>query len=232
MQKLSELSVFFPAYNEEANLYSTVTKAIAVCKNISDKYEIIIVDDGSRDKTPQIAKQLVNEDSNIRVITHNPNQGYGGALKSGLYSAKYQYIAFTDSDGQFDFSQIERFIPHLEEYKMVVGYRTKRAEGLLRYLNAKLWGILVNLLFAVNIKDIDCAFKVFHKEIIDNIPQLESYGALISTELLVKTRKKGYKIKQVPVDHYLRIGGKSTGANIKVILKAFFELFKLWRKLK
>jgi len=232
MQKLSELSVFFPAYNEESNLYEAVTSADKVCQEVALKYEIIIVNDGSKDKTAEVASQLASSNPHVKIITHYPNKGYGGALKSGIYAAQYQTIAFTDSDGQFDFQQIQRFIPYLDTYKMVVGYRVKRAEGMARYLNAKAWGFLVNILFSLDIKDVDCAFKVFNKEIINTIPHLESDGALISTELLAKTRKNGFQIKQIAVSHYPRTGGNPTGANIKVIVKAFLELFKLWRKLK
>lgn len=126
MTKLSELSVFFPAYNEEENIKATVLHAVEVCQKLTDKYEIIIVDDGSKDNTGKISSDLANKNPNIKVITHSPNRGYGGALKSGMYAAQYKYIAFNDSDGQFDFSQIERFIPHLQEYDLVIGFRKKK----------------------------------------------------------------------------------------------------------
>ncbi len=232
MTKLKELSVFFPAYNEENNIEHTVLTAIETCKKIAQKYEIIVVNDGSKDKTGEICDKLASQFPEVKIITHNPNRGYGGALKSGFYAARYEYIAFTDSDGQFDFSQIEHFIPFFDEYKVIIGYRKKRVEGFLRALNAKAWGSLVNLLFGMRVKDVDCAFKVFKKEVIDAIPVLEAEGALISTELLVKIKKAGYAIKQIPVDHLPRKGGRPTGANIKVIIRAFHELFKLWEKLK
>lgn len=232
MTKLSELSVFFPAYNEEENIKATVLHAVEVCQKLTDKYEIIIVDDGSKDNTGKISSDLANKNPNIKVITHSPNRGYGGALKSGMYAAQYKYIAFNDSDGQFDFSQIERFIPHLQEYDLVIGFRKKRVEGFLRWANAKAWSLLIDILFRLHVKDIDCAFKVFKKEIIDTVEPLQSEGALISTEFLVKSKRAKFKIKEVPVDHLPRKGGKPTGASIKVIVKAFYELLKLWRKIK
>ncbi len=232
MNKLSELSVFFPAYNEQENIEATVSKALVECEKIASKYEIIIVNDGSRDETGAIAARLAAHNPQVKVITHNPNRGYGGALKSGIYAAQYKYITFNDSDGQFDFSQIERFIPYIDDYAVVIGYRTKRIEGFVRWANAKAWSSLINLLFGLHVTDIDCAFKLFRKEVVEKIPPLQSEGALISTEFLVKAKRARYTIKEVPVDHLPRKGGKPTGANIKVIIKAFYELFKLWRKLK
>lgn len=232
MQRFPSLSVFFPAYNEEHNIEHTVDHAVTVCRKVSDKFEIIIVNDGSKDNTAQKCEELMRKYPQVKTVTHNPNRGYGGALKSGIYAAQMEYIAFTDSDGQFDFSQIEHFLPYFDEYKVVIGYRKKRVEGFARALNAKAWGTLVNILFGINIRDVDCAFKVFKKEVIDSIDTLHAEGALISTELLVKIKKAGYPIKQIPVDHLPRKAGKPTGANIKVILRAFYELFKLWKKLK
>jgi glycosyltransferase involved in cell wall biosynthesis len=232
MNKLSELSVFFPAYNEENNIESTVLKAVAECQKIADKYEIIVVNDGSTDNTGVVVTQLVENNPNIKLITHNPNRGYGGALKSGMYAAKYKYIAFNDSDGQFDFSQIERFIPFIGEYSLVIGYRTNRIEGFKRLANAKAWSFLINLLLHLHVKDIDCAFKLFEKRVLETIPPLQSEGALISTEFLVKAKRAGFKIKEVPVDHLPRKSGTPTGANLRVIIKAFYELLKLWRKIK
>lgn len=232
MNKFRELSVFFPAYNEEKNIEHTVEHAVEVCNKIAERFEVIIVDDGSIDGTSQKCEELMLRFPQVRTVTHMPNRGYGAALKSGFNAAKYEYIVFTDSDGQFDFAQIEQFMPYLDEYKVVIGYRTKRVEGFLRALNAKLWGTLVNLLFGMQIRDVDGAFKIFHREIFEKIPPLEAEGALISTELLVKIKKYGYAIKQVPVTHLPRKAGKPTGAKIAVILKAFRELFALWKKLK
>lgn len=231
MNKLSELSVFFPAYNEEKNIEKTVDEAIDTCQKVASEFEIIVVDDGSSDSTPLILEKLQKKYPFVRTITHNPNRGYGGALKSGMYAAKYEYVAFTDSDGQFNFSQIDRFIPYITDYQLVIGYRINRAEGIVRWCNAKLWGTLVTLLFGLQCRDVDCAFKLFKKEVIDTIPGLESEGALISTEFLVKSKNAGFKCKEVPVDHFERKAGKPTGANITVIARAFTELFKLWGKL-
>ena len=222
MTTFQSLSVFFPAFNEENNIEHTVEEAIKVCREISTEFEIIIVNDGSKDNTLLKSEELQRKYKQVKIISHNPNRGYGGALKSGIYAAQYEYIVFTDSDGQFNFNQIKEFIPHFDKYKVVVGYRKKRAEGGLRLLNAKAWGILVNILFGMHIKDVDCAFKVFKKEVIDIVPRLEAEGALISTELLVKISKAGYAIKQIPVDHLPRKGGKPTPILYKKLLYIYY----------
>ena len=231
MSTLTSLSVFFPAYNEENNISDTVDKALKVLPQIAKKYEIIIVNDGSKDKTGEIADKLSRQHKEVRVIHHEKNRGYGGALKTGMYGASYEVIAFTDSDGQFDFSQIKKFIPYLKDFDMVIGYRKKRAEGLRRDINAKAWGILMKIVFGIKARDIDCAFKVFYRSVLDKIPRLESNGALISAELLMKAHVNHIKIKEIPVDHFPRKAGSPTGANLNVIIKAFKELLQMRQKI-
>ena len=236
MQKLvSELSVFFPAYNEEASLKNTVEAAKKVLLNIADKWEIIVVNDGSKDKTEEIAKKLSEEDKRIRVITHSSNKGYGAALKSGFYNSKYSWIAFTDSDGQFDFSEIANFIEKQRETgaDLVIGYYKKRMVSLFKILTSKVWELFVVILFGLKVKDIDCGFKLISKKVIDTIPNLESErGAFISSEFLIKARKSGFKIIEIPVTHYPRTKGAGTGRNLNVIVKSFIDLFRLWGKLR
>ena len=232
MGKFASLSVFFPAYNEEANIEKTVKKALAVLEKTVLQYEVIIVDDGSKDKTGEIADRLALKNKNIKVIHHHPNKGYGEALKSGFYQAKYPWIVFTDSDGQFDFSELPKLLEKTAKADLVVGYRLNRQDSLVRKINGFLWTSLNNLLLGINVRDVDCAFKLIKKEVIDSIPRLESTrGGMISPELLAKAHKKGFKIVEVGVHHYPRFAGEQTGANIKVIIKSFIDLFKLWRSL-
>lgn len=235
MQKLNELSVFFPTYNEEAHIENTVKKAKNVLLGLADTWEILIINDGSRDKTGEIAKKLAAQDRRIRVITHNPNRGYGGAFKSGFYNAKYEWIAFTDSDGQFDFSEITRFIKKQIETQadLVIGYYKKRRVGKSKILTSKMWEYLVFFLFGLKVRDIDCGFKLVRKKVVDNIPKLESErGAFISSEFLIKANKLGFKIVEIPVTHYPRTAGEGTGRNLDVIIESFKDLFRLWKKLK
>lgn len=225
------ISAFFPAHNEELNIETLTRKTIRILSEICDDYEVIIVNDGSKDKTKEIANALSKENPKIKVINHEINRGYGGAVKSGLYGAKLDWVFFTDGDGQFDVEEINKLVKYINEADLIVGYRIKRADSFMRKLNAFAWGILVRLLFHFKVRDIDCAFKLFKKEIIQRTKP-EAEGAMISTELLEKATKLGYKIKEVGVNHYPRTSGKSSGADIKVIIRAFIELFKLYRKLK
>jgi glycosyltransferase involved in cell wall biosynthesis len=232
--QIDKLSVFFPAYNEEKNIKGTVLKAKKVLTKLAGEWEIIVVDDGSKDKTGEIAAALAKKDTNIRVITHSPNRGYGAALKSGFYSSKYPWIAFTDADGQFEFSEITRFISTQRKTNadLVIGYYLKRRVPLYRKLNSFLWELFVFILFGLKVKDIDCGFKLISKKVIDRIPRLESErGAFISSEFLIKVKKTGFKVVEIGVHHYPAVR-KGTGANLDVIFKSFIDLFRLWKKLR
>ncbi|PIV00182.1 glycosyltransferase family 2 protein [Candidatus Shapirobacteria bacterium CG03_land_8_20_14_0_80_39_12] len=233
MEKLTELSLFFPAYNEEANLKETVEKAIPVLSKVANKFELIIVDDGSKDRTGEIADKLAKKYSFIRVIHHRSNKGYGEALKSGFYSAKYEWIVFTDSDGQLDFSEVAKLIEVKNDVDIVVGYRLDRQDSLVRKLFGTGWTMLANLLLGTKVRDVDCAFKLINKKVIETIPRLESTrGGMISPELLGRAIKAGFKIKEVGVHHFSRTKGKQSGAELKVILKSFIDLGKLWWQIK
>lgn len=233
MQKLKELSLFFPAYNEEANLESTVEKAIPTLKRVAEKYEILIINDGSKDNTGAVAEKLAKKYPFIKVITHDPNRGYGAALKSGLYNSKYQWIVFTDSDGQFDFGEVEKLIEKSTSADIVAGFRINRQDPLMRKVFGWGWTFLANMLLGIKIRDVDCGFKLFNKKVVEKIPKLESErGGMISPEFLGKARKEGFKIVEVGVHHYPRKEGKQTGANLKVILKSFVDLGKLWWRIK
>lgn len=233
MDKLKELSLFFPAYNEEGNLADTVEKAIPVLKKTAERYELLIVNDGSKDKTGEVAGKLAKKYSFIKVITHSPNQGYGAALKSGFYNSKYEWIVTIDSDGQFDFSEVEKLIDKSSEADIVIGYRLNRQDPMIRKIFGWGWTLLANLLLRVKVRDVDCAFKLVNKKVIDKIPELQSTrGAMISPELLGRAKKAGFRITEIGVHHFPRKEGKQTGANLKVIFKSFIDLGKLWWKMR
>ncbi len=232
---IDELSLFFPAYNEEGNAKKTILKAKAVLEKVASKWEIIVVNDGSTDNTQKIVTELSNADSRIRLINHKKNRGYGGAFKSGLYGAKYNWVTFTDIDGQFDFSEIDKFFAKQQETnaEIVIGYYKKRQVSKLKIITSKMWEFVVYVLFGLHVKDIDCGFKLISKKVINKIPKLESErGAFISSEFLIKARKNGFKIVEIPVTHYPRLQGKGTGRDLAVIVKSFLDLFRLWRKLR
>ncbi len=229
--KLPSLTVFFPCYNEEANVERVTEAALNMCRRVALDYEVIIVNDGSKDNTEHIADGLATKyPGEVRAVHNKPNRGYGGALQRGFREASKDLIFYTDGDGQFDFDDIDKLIPLLEKYDIVSGYRMNRKDSFMRKLNAACWGTLVRFLFRMNLRDIDGAFKIYPKSFIDGV-ELKSEGALIDTEMLARAIRSGLTVGQVGVHHYPRTAGEQTGANIKVILRAFKELFILRRQI-
>jgi glycosyltransferase involved in cell wall biosynthesis len=157
--------------------------------------------------------------------------GYGAALQSGIRAAKKELVFFTDGDGQFDIGEIKLLLPLIKQNDVVCGYRLDRKDPLMRKLNGWMWTRLVNLLFGMHIRDIDCAFKLLRTEIFEGM-KLSSAGALISAEILARATRHGFRVAEVGVHHYPRTAGKQTGANLKVILRAFKELFKLYNRIR
>ncbi len=231
-----QLSVFFPCYNEEKNLLSTFNKALPIIKKIAQKWEVIIVDDGSKDKTSQVAKSIQKQyPQQVKIVTHNPNRGYGAAFKSGFYTAQYQWITFTDADGQFDFNDIFKLFATQKKTKadMVIGYYLGRKVPFYRIWGSKVWQFAVWLLFGLKVKDIDCGFKLVNKKVIDTIPRLESErGPFISSEFLIKSKMAGFKIVETGVHHFSRQEGEATGAKLNVILSGLKDLIRLRFKIK
>ncbi|GEM_PF-204243 len=232
MKKDISLSVVLPAYNESENIEKTVTHTVSYLKGTFRDYEVIVVNDGSIDGTPDIVERLATSNPRIILVNHPKNLGYGSALRSGFERASLDYIFLMDSDGQFDISDIDRFIPFLESYDVVVGYREKRADPFIRSLNARLYHLFIRLLFGLKLRDIDCAFKMFPRSVYRAVRPIESGGALFSAEFLVKLRQKGFTIREVPVRHFPRRFGRQTGANLKVIIRMFKECWKLRGKIR
>ncbi len=229
--KLKSLSVFFPCFNEEKNIPFFVDEAINFLPKVADKFEIIIIDDGSSDKTKDVAEDLVKNFPMVKLVSHQENRGYGAALRTGFEVAKYDWIFFTDGDLQFRLNQLANFIPYTQTHHVIIGYRKKRAEGKLRAFNASLFKLYIDLLFRVGVRDIDCAFKLFHRKTLQSL-HLESTGAFTSSEILYKLKKRGEKFIQLPVNHSKRKFGSPTGNNIKVIIKAGIEALSLYLKIK
>ena len=230
-EKPLSLSVFFPCYNEEANVERTTLAALKACRRIARDFEVIIVNDGSKDRTGELAEKLAAEHPEVRAVHNSPNRGYGGALQRGFRDARKELVFYTDGDGQFDFEEIDKLLPLLKEHDIVSAYRIDRQDSLVRKVNAFCWCTLVNVLFGMRVRDIDCAFKIFPRKLFDEI-EMRSEGALIDTEILARARRLGYTIGQVGVHHYPRVAGVQTGANMRVILRAFGELFKLHRQIR
>ncbi|MEK7534617.1 MAG: glycosyltransferase family 2 protein [Patescibacteria group bacterium] len=227
-EKFPSLSIFFPFWNEEKNIEKVVRNAIPVAQKVVEEWEIIMVDDGSSDDTLKIAKELASSNPNLVVVSHQPNRGYGAALKDGFRNAKYDVIVFTDGDGQFDFSEVSRFIEKIDKADMVMGYREKRLDHPFRRFLMNLLKVWDFVFFGFYYKDIDCGFKMFKKKLLQRLMPFKSEGAMITTEILAKAKKKGLKIAQVKVTHYPRQFGDQSGGNMRVILRAIKESFALW----
>jgi len=222
---MPSISVVLPAYNEEANVAQAVRKAMqAVAAHTSD-YEVIVVDDGSRDRTSQVVQAIREEHPQVRLVRHEVNRGYGGALRSGFEAATKELIFFTASDNQYDPSEIGRLLPLLDAADIVTGFRAHRQDSFLRRLYAWAWNALVNLLFGYLGRDIDCAFKLFRRKVLEEVP-LTSPGAMIDTELLAGARRRGFRIREVVVSHFPRQVGRQTGADPGVVLRAFRDLIR------
>jgi glycosyltransferase involved in cell wall biosynthesis len=230
------LSIVIPAYNEEENVAAAVRSVSSVLQEMELGHEIIVVNDGSRDATGDRVRELMPAVPNLKLVEHFPNRGYGGALKAGFAAATKELIVFTPADNQFDFSEIRLLLDKLTpDVVLVSGRRIDRKDNLIRKFNGWGWNTVVRILFGYLIKDIDCGFKVFRRSILDHI-HIESNGAMIDTEMLAEMRARGYRIAEVPVTHLPRLAGSPTGANLKVVVRAFRDLFRfrlrLWRELR
>ena len=226
------LSVVLPAYNEEQVIASIVSDVLNVLSRWQMDVEVLVVDDGSTDRTRSIVAALAATHSQVRLITHSTNQGYGAALASGFAAATKDLTLFMDADGQFDIRDLQRFFPYIDEYGAVIGYRIHRRDSWMRKLNAWGWKHLIRLVLGVHVRDIDCAFKLLRTDFLHRYP-LETRGAMINAELLYKLKRAGYSYREVGVHHLPRRGGRATGASPRVIARAFRELFiyaREWRR--
>ncbi len=227
-RRVAALSYFFPAHNEEANVRGLVEEALADLPAIADTFEIIIVDDGSRDATPRIADELVAADERVRVVHHPRNRGYGAALRSGFGAARHDLIAFTDGDRQFRIADLSRLTERYREggVDAVVGFRIRRADPLIRTLYARAYRHANRIFFGLRVADVDCACKVVRRDILNGVG-VESEGAFFSAELLIKLRAAGRTVVEVGVPHYPRLAGTPTGARPQVVFRAINDFWAL-----
>lgn len=228
-----ELSVVLPAYNEEANIERVARECAAYLDGLGLDYELLVVNDGSRDRTGEILDRLRNDLPRLRPLHHPQNRGYGAALRTGFDNATRRFVFYMDGDGQFDIRNLDAVLPlATDESHIVTGYRIERRDPFIRRLNAMLFGgFLVRLLLGVRVRDLNCAFKLIPRKVLAAI-ELESTGALINAEMYGRAIRKGIGIKEVGVHHYPRTAGVQTGAHLSVILRAFVELFRLRQKIR
>jgi len=224
------LSVFFPACNEEANIAALLSSARSVLREVAGEYEIIVVDDGSRDRTAEIVRQAATRDGRVRLVRHSVNRGYGRALITGFAACRLPWVFFSDADNQFDLGELRLLLARREEADLVLGYRRHRQDPLVRKLNALGWCRLVRLVLGLRVRDVNCAFKLIRREVFDRV-SLEASGAVISAELLTKAQRAGFRFVEVPVSHFPRTAGQPSGADPRVIARAFGELARLRRTL-
>jgi glycosyltransferase involved in cell wall biosynthesis len=228
---VDELSVVLPAYNEEANIERVVRQVVAYLDPLGIDYEILPVNDGSRDRTGEILARLRQELPRVRPQEHPQNRGYGAALRTGFDAATKRYVFYMDGDGQFDIKDLDKLLPLASEDVIVTGFRIERRDPFMRRLNARLFGgWLVRVMLNVYVKDLNCAFKLIPKKVLGAI-SLESTGALINAELYGRAIRAGFGIREVGVHHYAREAGVQTGAHLRVILRAFYDLVRLRQKI-
>lgn len=225
------LTFFFPAYNEEENVAETVRRALDEIGPLVDgSIEVLVVDDGSTDRTPQLADELAAADPRVRVH-HQANRGYGGALRAGFANARGELIGFSDGDLQFDLREMGRLLDRLNDparkpVDVVIGYRVKRRDPPHRIFIAKTYNAIASVVFGLRVRDIDCAMKLFRREVFDGLP-LGTDSPFLSAELLIKLRARGERIAQVGVTHYPRAAGTNTGASFRKILRTFRDIGRL-----
>jgi glycosyltransferase involved in cell wall biosynthesis len=227
-RRLPALSYFFPAHNEAENLRGLVEEALATLPSLAEAFEIIIVNDGSRDETRTIADELAAAHPAVRAVHHATNLGYGAALRSGFAAARHDHLAFTDGDRQFKVADLGRLIDRLQagDADAVVGYRIQRADPLVRTVYAKLYRLANLIFFGLKVRDVDCACKVFRRSALEGV-NVESGGAFFSAELLIKLRARGRRLVEVGVPHYPRTAGSPTGAKPQVVFRAVRDFWAL-----
>ena len=226
---LQELSLFFPCHNEAENLEALVADALAALPALATTYEVILVDDGSRDDTAGVAERLVQRHGGVvRLVRHDVNRGYGGALRSGFAAARYSHLAYTDGDRQFRVADLARLVERAQETRspVVIGYRLKRADPPLRLVYATLYRVANRVWFGLRVRDVDCAAKLFRRDVLQNT-SVHSNGAFFSAELLIRLRLAGVNALEVGVPHYPRTAGSPTGARLSVIARAVRDFWSL-----
>lgn len=230
-QKKIPLSIFFPVYNDWGTIASMVVEAILTAQKISDDYEIILVDDGSRDKTKDILSFLESTFPQVRIVHHQKNRGYGGALKTGFSEASKEFIFYTDGDAQYDVRELKLLVDALDENIGVVnGYKIKRNDPIYRVILGKIYQYTAKFLFALPIKDVDCDFRLMRKAIFDDVTLISDSGT-ICVEMIYKLGRKGVRFAEVPVTHFFRASGKSEFFNFRRLVRVARDFSSLWFRL-
>jgi len=224
------VSMVLPAYNEAPNIEQAIAEASGVAERLFGEHEIVVVDDGSGDRTAALASAVAQRDPRVVVVSHAENRGYGEALRTGFRHSRLDFVFFTDADLQFDLNELEEFLQYAGTVDVVAGYRLNRQDPRSRRLMAYAWNFLVRVLFYVPVRDIDCAFKLFDRRVLREI-DIEAVGAMVNTELMVKLGRSGASVVEVGVTHRPRRAGKARGADPRVVLTALRELRQMRKRL-
>jgi glycosyltransferase involved in cell wall biosynthesis len=226
------ISAFFPAYNDGGTIASMVLSAILVLDRLTDDYEVIVVNDGSYDYTREILDELERRYDRVRIVHHEKNRGYGGALRTGFSEASKEFVFYTDGDAQYDVRDLPGMWKVMDDsVDMVQGYKIGRSDPLHRVIIGRLYHFVTNLAFGIHLKDVDCDFRLIRRYVFDKV-DLESDSGVICVEMMTKIRQAGFRISEVPVHHYHRAYGKSQFFNFRRILRVGRDLLKLWRQLR
>jgi glycosyltransferase involved in cell wall biosynthesis len=229
-QSTPGISAFFPAYNDWGTIASLVVLVSAVMRELTDDWEVIVVNDASPDHTSQILDELQKTNPNLRVITHEKNRGYGGALRSGFSAARKEYIFYTDGDAQYDVRELKVLWEGRGNADLVNGYKIARSDPLHRKIVGKLYHRFVKTCFGLAINDVDCDFRLIKRSVFDRV-ELKRDSGLICVELVTKIEKNGFTVAQVPVHHYHRLHGRSQFFNFRRVFRVLWEMTGLWWEL-
>lgn len=222
------ISVFFPCYNDSHSIGQLVTDAFATLKKITNRFEVIVIDDGSTDNSGNVLKNLSKEYKQLKVIYHRRNKGYGGSLQTGFRTAKYEWIFYTDGDGQYDVKKLPLLTQlALDSVDFINGIKISRKDPTYRIIAGSLYSFFIRWFFWTPIHDIDCDFRLIKKKILKNIT-LQSTSGSICVELVKKAQRAGARFQEVGVPHFERRWGDSQFFQPRRIFHTFFELFILW----
>ncbi len=223
---LPSLSIFFPAYNDAQSIGPLTDACRKVASELTDNYEIIIINDCSQDNTGAVADALAARFPEVRVIHHPKNLGVGQTMIDGFTQAKKEYVFYTDGDAQYDVNEIKLLAAHAAEYDVLIGYRIRRAEGMKRLFISKCFHFLNFLMFGMWYRDIDCSFKMLRRRFLDRI-RFQSKSALVDSEILLQARRLRVPVKEIGVHHYNRQFGSSQCLRIKLIFSMLADLVRL-----
>ncbi len=223
---LSSLSIFFPAYRDEHTIDPLTRACVDIARELTDDFEILIVDDKSPDKTGEVADRMTREFKEVRVIHHAVNEGVGRAMIDGFTLAKKDYVFYTDGDFQYDVKELWLLVKHIKEYDVIIGYRLQRAEGFKRVFTSRCFHLLIFLLFGMRHKDIDCSFKLLRRRFLEKVT-FHTKSALVDPEILINAKRLKFPVKEIGVHHYPRRFGASQCLRVKLIISMITDMIRL-----